>query len=125
MNLKSFLPGQAKEEPVEYFWSLIIEPGWVQAGIWRIKGETAQVIHGSTPYPWELEDELVNSSDTALAGAIQGFPEGIDEPSKTVFGVLSSWVTEGQIKDEYLEKIKRVCSDLSLNNKSNWSKGKI
>jgi hypothetical protein len=114
MDLKSFLPNHKKEEPIEYFWSLIIEPGWVQAGIWRITGETAQVVHGSTPYPWELEDELVNSADTALAGAIQGFPEGIDEPSKTVFGVLSSWVSEGQIKDEHLEKIKRVCSDLSL-----------
>jgi len=114
MDLKSFLPNHKKDEPVEYFWSLIIEPGWVQAGIWRITGETAQVIHGSTPYPWELEDELVNSADTALAGAIQGFPEGIDEPSKTVFGVISSWVSDGQIKDEHLEKIKRVCSDLSL-----------
>ncbi len=114
MNLKSFLPGTEKEEPVEYFWSVIIEPGWVQAGIWRIKGEMAQIVHGSASYPWELEDELVNSADTALAGAIAGFPEGVDEPSKTVFGVISTWVSEGQIKDEYLEKIKRICSDLSL-----------
>jgi hypothetical protein len=114
MNLKSFLPGSEKEEPVEYFWSLIIEPGWVQAGIWRIKGDMAQIVHGSAAYPWELDDELVNASDTALAGAIAGFPEGLEEPSKTVFGVISTWVTEGQIKDEYLERIKRICSDLSL-----------
>lgn len=115
MDLKKFLPGQSKEEvQPEYFWSIIVEPGWVQAGIWRISGETAQVIHGSTPYPWELEEELVNAADTALAGAIAGFPEGIEEPSKTVFGVISPWVSEGQIKDEQLEKIKRICSDLSL-----------
>lgn len=114
MNLKSFLPGSEKEATVEYFWSLIIEPGWVQAGIWRIKGDMAQVVHGSASYPWELDDELVNSADTALAGAIAGYPEGQDEPSKTVFGVISTWVSEGQIKDEYLDRIKRICSDLSL-----------
>lgn len=114
MDLKRFLPKHEKEEPAEYFWSLIVEPGWVSSGIWRITGQTAQVLNSSASYPWELDEELVNASDTALSSAIAGFPEGVDEPSKTVFGVPASWVSDGQIKEEQLEKIKRICSDLSL-----------
>ncbi len=114
MDLTSFLPTHKKEDSFEYFWSLIIEPGWVQSCIWRISGKSAQIMERSAAYPWELDDELVNAADTALAGAIQGFPEGTEEPSKTVFGVNASWVADGQIKEKYLEKIKRICSDLSL-----------
>ena len=38
---------------------------------------------------------------SALIGAVVG--------ALTVFGVISSWVKDGEIKSEYLEKIKRIC----------------
>lgn len=114
MDLKKFLPKKTTEDSYEYFWSLVVEPGWVQAGIWRLGADSAQVMNTSSSYPWELDEELVNAVDSALSSAISTFPKDIDEPSKTVFGVIPSWVVEGQIKEEYLEKIKKICSDLSL-----------
>jgi len=114
MDLKSFLPGSDKEKDKEYYWSLIIEPGWVQAGVWNIEGEKAEVVSISPTVAWEVEGELLNAADAALSAAIQNLPEDMGEPQKTVFGVNSSWVTEGQIKDEYLTRIKKICSDLSL-----------
>jgi hypothetical protein len=90
MDLKKFLPSQDNHDSIEYYWALIIEPGWTQAGIWRISGSSAQVLKASTSYPWEVDEELVNATDSALSSAIQGYPEGQDEPSKTVFGVIPS-----------------------------------
>lgn len=112
VDLKKFLP--KKEEEGEYFWSLLIEPGWVQAGIWKIEDKKAKVILVSPTTPWNMDEDLVTSSDTALSSAIQGFPEDLNEPSKTVFGVSASWVEKGQINEEHLDKIKKLCSELSL-----------
>jgi len=114
MDLKSFLPHSDKEKDKEYYWSLIIEPGWVQAGVWNIEGEKAEVVSISPTTAWETEGELLNAADAALSAAIQNLPEEMGEPSKTVFGVNPSWVSEGTIKQEYLDRIRKICSELSL-----------
>ncbi|MEK7550628.1 MAG: hypothetical protein AAB535_02485 [Patescibacteria group bacterium] len=112
MNLKDFFA--QKEKPPETYWSLVLEPGWVQAGIWHITDSVAQVITSSPATPWEANDELIGAIDTALSSAVQKLPEGASEPTKTVFGVSSNWIKDGEIGSEYLEKIKKVCEDLSL-----------
>jgi len=113
MDFKSILSGQGKKEE-EYFWALTIEPGWVQAAIWKIKEDKVEVISLSPPSAWELNEELIDAADTVLTSAVQTLPEDINEPRSTVFGVIPSWVSEGQIKEEYLEKIKSICTKLSL-----------
>lgn len=113
MDFKSFL-SVSKSAKTEYYWALVIEPGWVQAGIWEIEGEKARVASISPPAAWETDEEIVGAADTALSASIQTLPENIGEPSKTVFGVPSSWVAEGQIKAEFLQKIKGICAELSL-----------
>ena len=114
MDLKSLLSTKGKDNEKEYFWSLVIEPGWVQAGIWRIEGEKSQIMLSSPPFSWEVDEDLVQAVDNALSSAIQGFPEDLKEPTKTVFGVPSNWVGGGQIKGDHLEKIKILCSELTL-----------
>jgi hypothetical protein len=114
MDLKKFLPKQDAKEKIEHFWALVIEPRWVQAGIWRIQNQKAQVIYSSPQSAWEVDEELVNACDTALSSAIQDYPEEYEEPQKTVFGVSYDWVTGGEIKPEFLEKIKKICKELSL-----------
>jgi len=116
MDLKNFLSGK-KEDEQELYWALVLEPGWVQAGIWEIEGEKAQIIAVSPPAAWETASELVPSVDTALSAAIQNLPEETKEPSKTVFAVPPSWVEKGQIKEDFLVKIKDICKDLSLDPK--------
>ncbi len=114
MDLKKFLPNQDKRADVEHFWALSIEPGWVQAAVWRIVDDQAHVLYASPVSAWEEDEELISASDAALSSAVQNFPEDVKEPSKTVFGVVSSWVADGEIKEEYLEKIKKLCGELSL-----------
>jgi hypothetical protein len=112
MNLKDFLA--TRDKPPELLWSLVIEKGWVQAGIWYIGENAAEVISISPPAAWEMENELVGACDAALSSAVAKLPENYVEPSKTVFGVSSGWVKSGEIQDEYLAKIKMVCTELSL-----------
>lgn len=112
MNLKDFLA--SRDKPPELYWSLVIEPGWVQAGIWFIGAAKAEVISVSPGAAWETEDELVGAADAALSSSVQKLPEEYPEPNKTVFGVPSSWVKGGEIQEEYLAKIKNICTELSL-----------
>src|SRR3989337_439111 len=113
MTLKDILSGN-KEEPKEYYWAIVIEPGWVQTGVWRINEDKAQIISFSPPTAWELSEELVSAVDTSLTSSVQNLPEEGSEPSKAVFGVVSAWVSKGEISEGHIEKIKEVCSELSL-----------
>ena len=98
----------------EFYWALVIEPGWIQAGIWQIIAEKAEVVSVSPPAAWETDEELIGAADAALSATIQNLPEDVSEPQKTVFGVPSSWVSEGEIKKEHLDVIRKICADLSL-----------
>lgn len=112
MNLKDFLA--TRDKPPELYWSLVIETGWIQAGIWYIGETSAEVISVSPPTAWETEEELIGATDAALSSSVQKLPEDYIEPSKTVFGVSAAWVKGGEIQEEYLVKIKTICNDLSL-----------
>lgn len=113
MNLiKDFLKN--KESPPELFWALVIEKGLVQSGIWYVGEGASEVIGIGAGIPWESEAELIEATDAALSSAIQKLPENYPEPSKTVFGVSTSWVKDGEISPENLLKIKKLCTELSL-----------
>ena len=113
MSLIKF--GSNKEEQ-EHYWTLIIEEGWVQSAIWVInaKEEASEVVSYSSPVRFENDDDLIETVDTSLSATIASLSEELKEPSKTVFGVPSSWVSNGQITADYLEKIRHICSKLSL-----------
>src|SRR3972149_8871191 len=98
----------------EYYWSIIIEEGFLQAAIWTIEEGVVEVISASSVFAWENEESLIEVSDKALSVAVDNFPEDAKEPSKTVFGVPPSWVMDGQIKKEVLDKIRQICAKLSL-----------
>jgi hypothetical protein len=113
MDLKGILSNKDKKVG-EVYWALVVEPSWVQAGVWIIDKNEAKVIAISPPAAWESDEELITSADSVLSAAVSNLPEEAGEPTKTVFGVPNYWVTEGQIKKEYLEKIKVLCQKLSL-----------
>src|SRR3989339_254473 len=98
----------------DLYWAIVLEQGWIQAGVWEITDGKAEVISVSPVTPWETDSEVVGASDAALSSAIQLLPEGTGEPSKTVFGVPPSWVDKGQIKEKYLQIIKKICTELSI-----------
>lgn len=101
-------------EENEYYWALVLESGWVQAGIWSITEGKVQTTSVSPPIAWEVDEEFSGAVDAALSAAVQNLPEDFGEPTKTVFGVPAAWVEEGKIKEKHLEQIKKVCKELTL-----------
>src|SRR5258708_346580 len=99
----------------EHFWSVCLEEGSVQAAIWTIKDNAANIINVSNSAPWEDDETLITATDSCLSYCIQNLSEDAKEPTKTVFGVPSSWVNDGQINREHLDKIRLICNKLSLN----------
>lgn len=97
----------------ETFWSIIIEPDWVQAALWSKSGENLRIISSSNPAKYESHN-LIEVIDSCLTDAITDFPDDEKEPSKTVFGVPSFWVKDGSIEKEHLDKIREICTKLSL-----------
>lgn len=112
MNLKDFIA--RRENPPETYWSIIIEESQVQSGIWHIEGDTSEVESIGAISVRSDSDDLITAVDTALSSTVQKMPDDFAEPSKTVFGVPSAWVTGGEIKDNYLADIKKICEDLTL-----------
>lgn len=113
MNLKDFLANRDTKEK-DFFWALVMESGWLQAGIWNIEETKAHVVSVSPPIAWETDEDLIGAVDAALSATVQSLPDDFREPSKTVFGVPASWVDAGQIKDKHLNKIKDICRELEL-----------
>jgi hypothetical protein len=98
----------------EYFWSVCLEENSIQAAIWTIHANTAEIIDVSNSSNWDSDETLISSADACLSSCIQKLPEDASEPTKTVFGVPSSWVSDGQIEKQYLDKIKVLSQKLSL-----------
>jgi len=97
------------------YWSLILEPNWVSTSLWEITQEKkCRVIGVSTTGNWEDEDGLIEATDGCLSSLVNNLPEEAGEPSKTILGVSSSWIVDGQIAREQLEKIRKLCSKLTL-----------
>jgi len=60
----------AKERPNgEYYWSVVIETGWVQAGIWQADEQKTRVIAVGSPFPWQKVEDLVEAVDSSLSVA--------------------------------------------------------
>ena len=57
MDLKKFLPSREDNEHKEHYWALVIEPGWVQAGIWRIEKEKEKLSYSEERLT-KLEERL-------------------------------------------------------------------
>lgn len=101
----------------EYFWSILIESQWITSAIWKTEEGKLSIVATSPSTAWDLSqtvDELVTSIDTSLSACTQNLPDEFPDPVKTVFGVTAEWVEDGNIKEEHLSKLKKVCEDLSL-----------
>ena len=99
VDFSSLLP-KTKSKTSSYYWSIVIEPSWVQAGIWSINQGESKVLTVGKPVSRDENEDLISVVDTALSSAVQNLDEDIDDPSAAVFGLSSQWILEGNIKGE-------------------------
>lgn len=106
-------------ENKENFWALLIEPEWIASAIWQVTDGKVEIVSISPATRWEStndesKDNLIEVIDTSLSACTQNLADDVPDPTKTVFGVPNLWISEGNIKPEYLVKLKKICTDLSL-----------
>lgn len=107
------------KEKNESFWALLIEPEWITSAIWQIVDKKVEIVSTSPSTRYDNQSNveglgLIEAVDASLSSCTQNLPEDFVDPTKTVFGVPNSWIEDGNIKEEYLGKLKKLCDDLSL-----------
>lgn len=109
-SLTHFLPFQKKEEEKEYFFALNIAPESLTVALWAIEGKELKILdiasegYGSTEEIAAVTDKLLD--------AVLGLKE--IEPQKILFGVPNSWLSDDNLKDEYLKILRQVVKELEL-----------
>lgn len=103
---------QKQKTETESFWAVLIEEQWITSSVWQIIDGKVNIVSTSIPTRWE--EDILTAIDTSLSSCMQNLPEDFKDPEKTVFGLPSSWIEGGSIKDEHLNTLKKVCDELSL-----------
>lgn len=113
MNVSQVLekiPFLASPPQVEYFFTLGINQETLEAAVWSIEGDNLQIIN-SVSHPFAPDDDLVKAADLILDKVLG---EQMLEPKKILFGVPDHWLSEGDLKEEYLKMIRAVVKELDL-----------
>lgn len=112
------LPFLEKKEKPEYFLALVLRNEKATSVIFEKIGTTIKYIsHGEEEFKNTVEDaeteEFLDVLDKTITQAEGALPENI-ETHKTIFGLKESWIENNKIKKEYLEKLKKAGTELSL-----------
>ncbi len=109
-KLSALVPFGKKEEILEYFFALNIGSGKLTAALWTVERkqlkilETAEEVYSSLENLPHLTDKLLD--------AVLGIRE--IEPQKILFGVPSNWLSDENLKEDYLKTLKHLVKELEL-----------
>lgn len=117
MNLPFFKRINKKILPL-YYLVLVLRDEKAEAVVFEESGGKAKVIgqkeeYFSSSIDDVSQEELLEKLDKAISSAESTLPENI-QTQKTIFGVKESWISNDQIKKDYLAKLKKTSSELSL-----------
>lgn len=109
-KLSSLIPKFKREENLEYYFGLNIEPERLEASVWGVEKKKLRIINTAT-YKYQSEDELTDAANYALDNALADFTP---EPSKILFGVPDSWLQDEDLKPEYLKHLRSMVKELDV-----------
>lgn len=108
-KVSALLPFGRKEETLEYYFALNISSENLEAALWTIKGKELKIAEtASSKYSTE---ELTQVADRLL-DQVLGNREIV--PSKILFGVPDGWLSDENLKEEYLRLLRSLVKDLEL-----------
>src|SRR3989344_5253510 len=117
MKLPTLSIGKAQKTS-EHYLALTLRSGKATAAILEEKDGVARVVgFGEEGFREGLEgaefNEFLNVLDRCISTAEEDLPKDV-ETQKTIFSVKESWVENGKIKPQYLEKLKKASEELDL-----------
>lgn len=109
-KLTASLPFGKKEENKEYFFALNIGVEKLTAALWAIEGSELKILEIASE-EYSSNDEIIAITDRLL-DQVLGLKE--IEPQKILFGVPNSWISDDNLKDEYLKILRSLVKELEL-----------
>src|SRR5438552_2187128 len=106
-KLSARLPFGKKAEVLEYFFALNITAESLTAALWTIEGKELKILETSAENYSSL-DEIPSVTDKLL-DEVLGIRE-IDV-QKILFGVPSNWLSDENLKEEYLKILKGLVKE--------------
>src|SRR3989339_856762 len=107
-NLTAYLPFKKKEEKKEFYFAVNIETENLICALWTIEGKELKILSIASQ-KYSSDEEIIAVLDKLLDDVL-GFKE--EEPQKILFGVPNSWITEDNLKDEYLKILRNIVKEL-------------
>lgn len=112
------LLGKEKKESAQYYLGLVLGNEKATSVIFEKIGNTIKFVASDEEYfKNTIEDatteEFLDTLDKVITSAETSLPDNV-ETKKTLFGVKDSWIEEGKLKKEYLEKLKKATDELAL-----------
>lgn len=109
-NLAAFLPFGKKEQALEYFFALSIGTEKLTVALWTIENKKLKILETASQ-KYNSNDEIITVADKLL-DQVLGVRE--IEPQKILFGVPNSWLTDDNLKEEYLKLLRNLVKKLEL-----------
>lgn len=104
------MPLVEKEEQLEYFFAINIGTDSLTAALWTIEGRQLKILNTASE-SYSSSDEIIAVADKLLDQVV-GLKE--IEPQKILFGVPNSWLSDDNLKDEYLSLLRSFVKELEL-----------
>lgn len=109
-ELSARLPFTKKDVELEYYFALNIGSEKLTAALWTIEGKELKILDTASD-SYSSQAEIASVADKLL-DAVLGIREV--EPQKILFGVPSHWLSDDNLKDEYLKILRSLVKDLEL-----------
>ncbi len=109
-KLSALIPLNKKEEILEYFFALNIEPENLTVALWTIEKKELKLLDVASQN-YKSQAEIVNIADKLL-DSVLGVKDV--EVAKILFGVPDSWLHEENLKEEYLKLLRGLVKEFSL-----------
>ncbi|OGE64753.1 hypothetical protein A3I48_03885 [Candidatus Daviesbacteria bacterium RIFCSPLOWO2_02_FULL_36_7] len=109
-KVTAFLPLGKKEQDLEYFFAINIGTESLTAALWTVESRQLKILSTASE-SYSSNDEIIAVSDKLL-DQVLGLKE--IEPQKILFGVPASWLSDDNLKDEYLKILRSFVKELEL-----------
>ncbi len=109
-KISALIPFGKQKENLEYYFALNISFEKLTASLWTIEGKALKILEVAEK-EYSSKDQLVDMADELLDQVLQ---DREVEPHKILFGVPNSWLSDDNLKDDYLKLLRGLVKELEL-----------
>lgn len=110
-KLSQYIPYLSKsKETREFFFALNISSDKVEGAVWGLEGNKLRIV-SKADRGYKSLDGLSEAANYCLDEALADFQP---EPTKVLFGVPDSWLQDDDLKEEYLNLIRKMVRELDI-----------